>query len=399
MGLFAFGFGRKRGGVIEQSRRIKTQVKRTFDVSLLRQQHAFHVGMLNDRHRCSVRVLAVWHAALRTLAGVFQRVQIAGVTKHHRAHADADPRLVHHLEHVTQTMVRLAHQIADALAVIAEIQCGGGGAAPAHLVEQPGQQHVVALAEAAIVVDQELGHDEQRNALHPGRRVRQLGQHHVHDVFRQRMIATRDENLVALEAIGAVRRRFCAGTNIRQRRACVGFGQGHGAEEAAIDHRLQEAALLLFSAEALDQVRRAHGQERIRRRSRVGRLKVREAGLGQQRRKLHAASVETARGVEEAGFEEGIYRRFHFRNQNRLTVLVAWLVLVALAVVRGEELLGDVAGGANGGIEGFAVVLGETLTLGQALGIKDFIQLESQITGTEQRLGHGGLPFIGVDRV
>jgi hypothetical protein len=44
-------------------------------------------------------------------------------------------------------------------------------------------------------------------------------------------------------------------------------------------------------------------------------------------------------------------------------------------------------------------VLGETLTLGQALGIKDFIQLESQIAGTEQRLGHGGLPFFGMDRV
>ncbi len=38
------------------------------------------------------------------------------------------------------------------------------------------------------------------------------------------------------------------------------------------------------------------------------------------------------------------------------------------------------------GIEGLAIVLGETLTLGQALGIEDFIQLESQIAGTEQRL-------------
>jgi len=61
--------------------------------------------------------------------------------------------------------------------------------------------------------------------------------------------------------------------------------------------------------------------------------------------------------------------------------------------VRREELLGNVSGGAECGIEGFAIVFGETLTLGQALGIEDFIQLESQIAGTEQRLGHGGLPF------
>ncbi|MCY1358394.1 hypothetical protein D9M69_449290 [compost metagenome] len=124
-----------------------------------------------------------------------------------------------------------------------------------------------------------------------------------------------------------------------------------------------------------------------------------EAGLGQQGRQLHAALLEAAGGVEEAGFEEGVDGGLHFRDQRRGAVYVFRLVLVALAVVRGEELLGDVAGGANGGIEGFAVVLGETLTLGQALGIKDFIQLESQITGTEQRLGHGGLPFIGMGRV
>ncbi|MNC51882.1 hypothetical protein D3C75_1011950 [compost metagenome] len=61
----------------------------------------------------------------------------------------------------------------------------------------------------------------------------------------------------------------------------MGFGQGHGAEETAVDHRLQEAALLLIGAEAFDQVGRAHGQERIRGRSGVGRLEVCEAGLGQ----------------------------------------------------------------------------------------------------------------------
>ncbi|MNP54678.1 hypothetical protein D3C76_1492520 [compost metagenome] len=126
---------------------------------------------------------------------------------------------------------------------------------------------------------------------------------------------------------------------------------------------------------------------------------MRKAGLGKQGRQLHATRLETARGVEETGFEEGIHRRFHFRNQNRLTVLVARFVLVALAVVRSEEFLGDAAGGTDGRIEGFAIVLGKTLTLGQALGIKDFVQLESQIAGTEQRLGHGGLPFIGMGRV
>ncbi len=120
---------------------------------------------------------------------------------------------------------------------------------------------------------------------------------------------------------------------------------------------------------------------------------MREASLRQQGRELHAAGVETARSVEETGFEKGIHRRFNFRNQNRLTVFIARLVLVVLAIVRGEELFGDVAGGAYRRIERLAIVLGETLTLSQTFGIEDFVQLESQIAGTEQRLGHGGLPL------
>ncbi|MNF96098.1 hypothetical protein D3C84_788760 [compost metagenome] len=110
----------------------------------------------------------------------------------------------------------LAHQVADAVAMVAEIQRGGGGAAPAHLVEQPGQHHVVALAQRTVIAQQKLGHDKQADALHPGRRVRQPGQHHMHDVFRQRMVAGGDEDLVALEPVSAVAGRFGAGAQIRQ---------------------------------------------------------------------------------------------------------------------------------------------------------------------------------------
>ncbi len=159
--------------------------------------------------------------------------------------------------------MRLAHEITHAVAVIAEVQRRTGGAAPAHLVEQPGQQHVVARAETAVIVDQEFRHDEQADALHPGRRVRQLGQHHVHDVLRERMVAAGNEDLVAFQPIAAVAGRLGAGADIRQRGTGMGFGERHGAKEAPLDHRLQEALLLVVAAEGLDQVRRAHGQHRV----------------------------------------------------------------------------------------------------------------------------------------
>ncbi|MNG95613.1 hypothetical protein D3C79_546530 [compost metagenome] len=382
-------------GIVEQARCVQAQVEGAFYISLLCQQHSFHIGVRDDRYCRAERVFAVRQPALRPLASVFQGVKVAGVTQHHRAHAYAYPRLVHHLEHAGQALVRLADQIADALAIVAEVQGCGGGAAPAHLVEQPGQQHIVARATAAVRVYVVLGHDEQRDAFDPGRGVRKLGQHHVHDVFRQFVVAAGNEDLVAFEPVAAVACWFGAGTDVGQRRAGVGFGQRHGAEVAALDHRLQEQALLLFSAEALDQVGRAHGQEWVGRGASVGGLEVGEAGLRDQAGQLHAAHFEIAVGVEETGFEEGVDGGLHFGDQLRAAVHVAWLVFVGLAVVRGEILFGDGAGGGQCRIEGFTAVLGEARALGQGFGVEDFVELEGEVAGAEQGLGHGGGPEAG----
>ena len=379
-------------GVVEQAGGVQAQVEGAFDVGLLGQQHAPHVGVLDDRHLRAGRVLAVRLAALRTLAGVFQRVQVAGVAEHDRAHADADARLVHHLEHVAQAVVRLADQVADAFAVVAEVQRGGGGAAPAHLVEQAGQGHVVARAQRAVVVDVELGHDEQADALHPGRRVRQLGQDHVHDVLGDRLVAAGDEDFVALEPVAAVGVRLGAGADVRQRGAGVWLGQRHGAEETAVDDRLQVARLLLVAAEGLDQVGHAHGQHGVGAGGAVGRLEVGEAGLRQQVRQLHAAGLEVAGGVEEAGVVEGAQRRLDLGDQHGGAVHVLRLVLVVLAVVRGEQLFGDAPRGSDGGIEGLAVVIGEARALGQGFGVQHFVEFEGQVAGTEQGLGHERTP-------
>ncbi len=106
--------------------------------------------------------------------------------------------------------MRLADQIANALAVIAEIQRCRGRTFPAHLVKQTCQQHIIAFAEAAVVVDQKLGHDEQRDTFDPGWRIWQFRQHQVHDIFRQRMIAPGNEYLVAAQPIRTVICRFGA---------------------------------------------------------------------------------------------------------------------------------------------------------------------------------------------
>jgi hypothetical protein len=63
-------------------------------------------------------------------------------------------------------------------------------------VVQAGQRHVVAFAgQLRLLVDQVLGHDEQRDAPRARHqlavRPRDLGQHQVHDVFGDLVFAGR----------------------------------------------------------------------------------------------------------------------------------------------------------------------------------------------------------------
>jgi hypothetical protein len=103
--------------LIDQLRSEESERHRPFHPALLLQQHAPHVGMFDQRHRRRVRVLLVRVPTLAALTRVLQRVQVTDAALHHRAHADADALLVHHVEHVAQALMRLAHQLAVAVAL------------------------------------------------------------------------------------------------------------------------------------------------------------------------------------------------------------------------------------------------------------------------------------------
>ncbi|MNY47484.1 hypothetical protein D3C86_1827560 [compost metagenome] len=62
-------------GVLDQAAG-QTQRKAAFGVDLLLQQHAPHVGVLDDLHLWRKRVLVAGQAPLRPLAGVGQRMQV-----------------------------------------------------------------------------------------------------------------------------------------------------------------------------------------------------------------------------------------------------------------------------------------------------------------------------------
>ena len=60
-----------------------------------------------------------------------------------------------------------------------------------------GADDVVALAERAVGVDEELRHDEERDALRAFGRIGQTREHEVDDVLGHVVLAERDEDLRA----------------------------------------------------------------------------------------------------------------------------------------------------------------------------------------------------------
>jgi hypothetical protein len=108
------------------------------------------------------------------------------------AETDPDPGLVHHVEHVGETAVRLADQVAHRagfaarfVLALAEAEDRVDGPAEAHLVVDTGQDHVVSLADRTVFVEQEPRNDEEADPLHTGRGTGDLRQYEMHDVVTE----------------------------------------------------------------------------------------------------------------------------------------------------------------------------------------------------------------------
>ena len=220
-------------GLVDLARAVQLQRERALGVALLREQHALDVGVLDDRHLRPRRVLAAGRggAALGPLAGVVERGLVAGDAEHGGAEADADARLVHHVEHAGEALARPADEVADGARraahrelPLAQVEQRVGGAAVAELVVEAGQRHVVPLAgEAAVGADQPLRHDEQRDAARAGRQpavgAGDLRQHQVDDVLGQLVLAGGDPHLVAAQAVARAERIVLASPRRRGWRA------------------------------------------------------------------------------------------------------------------------------------------------------------------------------------
>ena len=158
-------------------------------------------------------------ADLRTRAALLALARIGrGLLRRALGDADAlqpdrEARIVHHREHAIEPAVFLADQPADRAALVAVDHGAGRRAVDAELVLDRMAARIVARAERAVVVDQELRHEEQRDAPRAGRRIGQPREHEMDDVVGEIVLAVGDEDLLAGDAVGAV--------GLRARRGCA----------------------------------------------------------------------------------------------------------------------------------------------------------------------------------
>ena len=116
----------------------------------------------------------------------------------------------------------------------------------AELVLDRQAAHVVALAERAVGVHEELRHHEQGHALHALGRARGAREHHVDDVLGEIVLAVGDEDLLAVELVAAVADRLRAGAHRGEIGPRLRLGEIHGAGPFTGDHLRQIRLLQLL---------------------------------------------------------------------------------------------------------------------------------------------------------
>ena len=179
------------------------------------------------------RSVSFERAALAALFRVDRGVLVSDLALCQALQPDAEARGVHHDEHGREALLRLADEPALGAVVVHD---AGRVAVDSHLLLERSAAEAVALAEGAVLVHEELGHDEERNAFHIVGCAGDLGEDQMDDVFAEVVLARRDEDLGPGDRIAAVRLRIGAGLQQPKIGAAVRLGEVHRAGPAAGHH-------------------------------------------------------------------------------------------------------------------------------------------------------------------
>ena len=194
---------------------------------------------------------------LAAILRILHRILVRDLGLRQSLDTNAQPRCVHHDEHCGQALVFLTHDETGRAIIVHH--AGRVGVDP-HFVFDRTARHPIARAQRAIVIHQNLGNYEQRDALGRIGRVGSFCQHQMDDVFGQIMFAGRNENLGSGNGIGTIELRHRAGADQAQISAALRLGQIHGAQPFVGNHFGEILGLLLGRALGEDGRDRPIGQ-------------------------------------------------------------------------------------------------------------------------------------------
>jgi len=110
--------------------------------------------------------------------------------------ANLQTRFVHHGKHARETIVFLTDEVTNRATVIAVGHHTSWTAVNAEFVLNRDGVGVVALAQATIIVNQELGDDKQGNAFATRGCIGEPSEHEVNDVLCRVVVTPGDVNLL-----------------------------------------------------------------------------------------------------------------------------------------------------------------------------------------------------------
>ncbi|MPM13169.1 hypothetical protein SDC9_59524 [bioreactor metagenome] len=378
-------------GAVDQMRAPEGEGARALEEGLLVHQRAADVGVHDQRIGRAGRVGDAGHgAALQPVLGVEHRILIGGLGHGIALQADAETGLVHHREHCAHALVQVAEQPAGRAVIVHH---AGRVAVDAHLLLDLADRDRVARAERAVVVDQELRHNEERDPLGALAAAGRLGQHQMDDVLGHVVIARRDEDLLAGDLVGTVVLRLGLGAHHAQIGAAMRLGQVHRAGPLAGHHLRQVFRLLLGGAMGVDRRIGAVRQALIHVEGHVGRDEHLAHGAVQHIGHALAAILRIA-------VERGPAALLH-RLEGGLEALRrahdAVLEHAALAVAHGVQRRKDLGRDLGRGIEhGFGEVALHLLIAGDARlrDLEELVQDELHVAGVGGVARHLSLPNL-----
>ena len=284
------------------------------------------------------------------------------------------------MEHELHALALLAEEDPAAAIVGAEDEGAGGRSVDPHLVLDVVAIDVVRLAERAVLVDPDLGHDEQRQAPGADRRVGRAGEHEVDDVVGQVLVTGGDEDLLAADLVDSVAELDGLGLGGSDVRARLGLGEAHRPAPLTRVELAHEAGLLVVGAEVLDHGAGAAGQHQGQRQRHVGaREELVDHGTDDVRQ-THSAEVGAGEQSDPAALAQGVEDRLERLRHGHDAVVPLRADPVAVNVRRGHLLLRDLERLVDDHLHVLTVPVGESLRLQQLLRREPLEQLELHVT-------------------